>query len=101
MTIYLTFWLAALVFASFMKERWAQIAFGIVAFLIIGFRYETGFDWPIYKRAFDFMAVDFSIDAILTYSRASQIELGWLAITSLVSQIFSDTSFCKGLFRSH
>jgi hypothetical protein len=97
MTTYLMFWLAALVFASVIKERWAQIAFGIVAFVIIGFRYETGFDWPTYKRAFEFMAVDFSLEAVVAYSRAYQIELGWLAITSFVSQIFPEYEFLQAI----
>lgn len=97
MTIYLLFWLAALVFASIIKERWAQIAFGVASFIVVGLRYETGFDWHVYKRAFEILAHDFSLGAIIDYSQAFQVETGWVAVTGLVGQVFPEYEFLQAI----
>jgi hypothetical protein len=97
MTIYLIFWLATLVFASFIKGKWAQFAFGIAIFVFVGLRYETGFDWHIYKRAFEILAVDPSLEAIVVFSQAFQVELGWLAVMSLVGQVFPEYEFLQAI----
>lgn len=97
MATYLLFWLAALGFASFIKERWAQIAFALVVFVFVGLRYETGFDWPTYKRSFEFMAVDPSLEAVVAYSQAYQVEQGWLAVTAIVAVIFPEYEFLQAI----
>lgn len=97
MTIYLIFWVAALGFASFIKERWAQIAFCVGVFIFVGLRYETGFDWHVYKRSFEILAVDYSLESVIAYSQAFQVETGWLAITGLVGQIFPEYEFMQAI----
>lgn len=97
MAIYLIFWMLALGLAPFIKSDRMQIAFGIFVFVFVGLRYETGFDWPTYKRAFDIFSVDFSLNSILAYSETFKIELGWLVVTGLIGQIFPEYEFLQAI----
>ncbi len=97
MTIYLIFWVAALAIASFIKSNWMQIAFCVLVFVFVGLRYETGFDWPVYKRTFEVMAVDFSVDGILAYSQTFKVELGWLVVNGITGMIFPEYEFLQAI----
>lgn len=97
MTIYLVFWMLLLGLAPFIKSNRTQIAFCVFVFIFVGLRYETGFDWPTYKRAFDILSIDFSINSILAYSEAFKVEIGWLVVTGLVGQIFPEYEFLQAI----
>ncbi len=74
-----------------------QIAFCVVVFLFVGLRYETGFDWPVYKRAFELLSDDFSLESIILYSQTFQIEMGWLIVSGAAGQIFPEYEFLQAL----
>lgn len=97
MTIYLIFWLFALGLASSIKSNGMQIAFCVLVFIFVGLRFETGFDWPVYKNAFEIIQVDFSLDRILIFSQIFQVELGWLFITGIVGQVFPEYEFLQAI----
>lgn len=97
MTIYLVFWMLALGLASFIRSNRMQIAFCVFVFVFVGLRYETGFDWPVYKRTFEIISVNFSLNGILAYSETFKVELGWLVITGLVGQLFPEYEFLQAI----
>lgn len=97
MTIYLAFWMLALGLASFIKSTWMQIVFCVLVFVFVGLRYETGFDWPVYKRTFDILSVDFSLNSILAYSDTFKVEIGWLFVTGFVGQVFPEYEFLQAI----
>lgn len=97
MTIYLVFWMLALGLAPFIKSNRMQIAFCAFVFVFVGLRYETGFDWPTYKRAFDILSIDFSINSILAYSDTFKVEIGWLVVTGLIGQVFPEYEFLQAI----
>lgn len=59
--------------------------------LFIGLRFETGFDWPVYKEEFQILrSVDISLESIMRYSSYFQHEFGYVALVTLSSKILLD-----------
>ncbi len=52
MEIYATYGLATLVTVALSRNYWVGSAFIAFAAFIVAFRFETGFDWPVYKTMF-------------------------------------------------
>lgn len=69
---------------------------GIVAVYFIGFRYEVGYDWPVYKTEFENLH-SMGLGNILTHLRDiqadTQHELGFILLATAVSRVFSAYEF--------
>ena len=88
MGIYIFFWIISLSISPFIRRRVGFIFFYISVFLFVGFRYETGFDWPVYKSEFDYFKGGISFNLIRDFSNLYQQEIGYTLISAMSSHIF-------------
>lgn len=88
MITYIVFWILTLAAASVIRKPGQQLMFLVVVFLFIGFRYETGFDWPVYKDEFTYLSGDFSLAKVQYFSETFQQEYGFVLATAVAAHVF-------------
>lgn len=98
MYVYFAFWFVSIVVALFVRTRLATIVFMATVFLFLGLRYETGFDWPIYKEIFGFFVEEFSFQRVLAVQLIYSQEIGFLLLLSAMAQVFPNYEVCQALF---
>lgn len=98
MAVYLSFWILTVLGALAVRKRMAVFLFYFLIFLFVGLRYETGFDWPVYKEIFGFFEGGTSFERIsLAYLFYAQ-EIGFLAVLSILAQIFPSYEYAQAIF---
>lgn len=97
MLAYILFWIATLAWASAFKSKPSQLFFLFGVFVFVGLRYETGFDWPVYKSGFEILQNDFSFESARWYSELFQIELGYVLLVAISGQIFPEYEYFQAL----
>lgn len=69
----------------FVRTRSAKaLFFGIMVFFV-SFRYETGFDWPVYKGIFEAFQSGFTLTELASYSTVYSQESGFLLFVGILA----------------
>lgn len=97
MYVYFIFWGGSLAWACIARSKLAQLSFVFVTFAFLGLRFETGFDWPVFKYGFEVLRNDFSLDTAKWFSELFQIEFGYVFIVALAGQIFPEYEYFQAL----
>lgn len=98
MLTYFSF-IGALLLLSAMKDRKAGSTLAILAsFFFIGLRYETGFDWPVYKGIFDSLRANYSWQEILFQSLISSHEVTFVAFLGSIAQVAPSYEYVQAIF---
>lgn len=87
--------------ARFITVRQKTRLVVFLSFLFIGFRYETGFDWPTYKFQYEYILQTpfFSFFELLGFqSLVTSVETGYVLTTFLASRLFSDFEWIAALY---
>lgn len=98
MTVYYLFWFASIVGAFFVKSRLILWLYVGCVFIFIGLRYETGFDWSVYKEIFERLSADFSFINIARVQSDTGQETIFLFILSVTGWAFPSYEFAQAIF---
>lgn len=88
MLLYLVFWFAVLLLAI-PRSRPLQALSIIIIFLFIGFRYETGFDWPFYKNMHLNLSLDYYLNDWMYNYNLYGVESGYLFLVGNIAPFVS------------
>jgi len=98
MIVYTSFWAISLCLGFLVKRKISSLLFFFGVFLFVGLRMETGFDWPVYKDAFDFFRDGFSWSKIAILQLQHSQETGFLLILGLLGQVIANYEVNQALF---
>lgn len=98
MIIYFLFLTALFLFSMLKKEKIGVTLAFFIAFVFVGLRYETGFDWPIYKEIFERITEDFSLDHIYFISTNYNQEIAFIFSLGLLSQVLPSYEYVQAIF---
>lgn len=84
--------------APFVKGRPTTFLYLVVICFFVGFRYETGFDWPVYKRIFLIYADGFSFGEIVFTSGFFGQEPGFLLSLAIGAVIFPNYEYVQAVY---
>jgi hypothetical protein len=97
MLVYFTF-ITVLLLLSTLKVRKAGYFLAIlVSFFFVGLRYETGFDWPVYKGVFESLRQNYSWENILYQSLISSHEISFVAFLGLIAQVLPRYEYVQAI----
>ena len=97
MAVYISYWIASLLFGITFRGRLATHFFMVVTFIFIGLRLETGFDWPVYKDIYLAFIEDFSVLNVLIYSAVYGQEPGFLLLLGLSASYMPGYEFFQAV----
>jgi EpsG family len=89
MLVYVIFF--AISFALCLFRNQAKLPYFLLFMVFVGFRFETGYDWPVYKDQFEITRLEefWSIwDSVLAQQIINNQDLGYLIISFLGSKLF-------------
>lgn len=85
MSTYVFFWATSLLSGLLIRRRLTTNFFLLFIFLFVGLRFETGFDWPVYKRIHETFMDSFSLAEVVVVSAFSGQEVGFIFALGLFS----------------
>lgn len=98
MAIYALWGLATLAMVVLDRIRPVGLLFFVFVVWFVTLRFETGFDWPVYKGLFNEMRLGFSAFQLSKYASAYNGEPAFLLLLGALSFIFSKYEFAQLLF---
>lgn len=98
MITYATFWVVTLLLGFQVRRKINVLLIFFGVFLFVGLRMETGFDWPIYKDAFNYFQGGFSWSKIAVFQLQQSQETGFLLILGLLGQVMPNYEVAQALF---
>lgn len=98
MLVYFSF-IAVLLLLSTLKGRKVGTFLAIlVSFFFVGLRYETGFDWPVYKGIFESLGENYSWESILFQSLITSHEVTFVAFLGSIAQVLPSYEYVQAIF---
>lgn len=88
MLLYLVFWLATLLLAL-PRSKPLQFLCIVIVFLFIGFRYDTGFDWPFYQDMYSNLSLDYFLNDWGYNYNLYGVEPGFLILVGNIAPVVS------------
>ena len=85
MLTYVVVFLLMFIIAPIARTRAAMAIFFLSAVFFISLRYETGFDWPVYKAVFEAFQGEFILGELASYQDTYSQELGFLLFTGVLA----------------
>lgn len=79
-------------------RKWYSYAFGAFLIFFIGFRFETGFDWPVYKTLFTDLQSGYSLTRTACYAQVYNQEYIFVAIMGAMAYIFHDYEWPQAIY---
>jgi EpsG family len=98
MLTYYLYLAVCLFVAAFLRPQRLLPLFILGVFLFVGFRYETGYDWPVYKEQFDLsrdVPITDIVGASLDIQRTTNQDLGFVILTFLFAQFSPSYEFLQ------
>lgn len=91
---------ASLSVASPFAGRWKAFVWSFAAFLVffVSFRFETGFDWPVYKMLFSELQSRFTGFNASCFSENYNQEILFVGVLGVMSQVFADYEIPQAIF---
>lgn len=83
MLIYIVAFILMFAFAPFARTRMAKALFFFGVVFFVSFRFETGFDWPVYKAIFEAFQSQFTVTQLIFYQFVYSQEAGFLLLTGI------------------
>lgn len=89
---YAAFYIFLLLMCLFKKNSFTSIVvLFVISSIFIGLRFETAFDWTVYKEEFSVLQQSkINISSILDISKSFNHEVGFVIFSAIFSHIFSD-----------
>lgn len=84
-------------FAPFARTRSAQALFFFAVVFFVSFRFETGFDWPVYKSTFQAFQSEFTVTELMFYQYAYSQEVGFLLLTGIFASFLPNYEALQAL----
>lgn len=87
MLIYIAVFSLMLSFGTFARSRIATAAFVLAVVVFVSLRFETGFDWPVYKTVFRDFQDQFELGQLMVYQHLYSQEGGFLLFAGSFSSL--------------
>lgn len=87
MLIYIIAFILMFAFGTFVRSRLATTLFFLCVFSFVSLRFETGFDWPVYKSIFQDFQGDFELSQLLAYQYRYSQEAGFLLFAGFFASL--------------
>ncbi len=87
MAIYIVAFMVMFVFGAFLRSRLATALFLSCVFLFVSLRFETGFDWPVYKAIFQDFQRGFELNQLFVYQYRYSQEAGFLLVAGFFASL--------------
>lgn len=98
MLVYFLFIAVLLLLSSLRDRKSGSILAILVSFTFVGLRYETGFDWPVYKGIFESLQANYSWEQILFQSIISSHEVTFVAFLASIAQFLPTYEYAQAIF---
>ncbi|WP_280551801.1 EpsG family protein [Halomonas sp. 25-S5] len=98
MIIYVCFWVFSILASLFVKRKIDLWVFLFCIFLFVGLRFETGFDWPVYKDIFSRFQESFQVSDVMSIYHTHNQELGFLVFFGALAQILPSYEYVQAIF---
>jgi hypothetical protein len=72
--------------------------FMLLVVFFVGFRWETGFDWPVYKRIFNDFRESFNEESLLSYQNLYRQEALFLWLMGMLSRAVREYEIAQAVF---
>lgn len=98
MIVYSTFWLVTIALGVLVRRKTPLILYFFGVFLFVGLRMETGFDWPVYKDAFEHFQDGFSWLTVARVQLLYSQETAFIIILGLMGQVIQNYEVNQAIF---
>jgi len=79
------------------RTRSARAVFFLVVVFFVSFRFETGFDWPVYKAIFQAFQNEFKVTELLFYQASYSQEAGFLLLAGIFASFLPNYEIFQAL----